>query len=187
MISVAYAAAEEHAQSAGVPQFEPSMFQHQIIWSVMSFLILLFLLNKYVLPAINDLLDARAKKIAEDLDGAEKARTEAEKARAELNHQLTSSRQTASEICEQARVEANLIKDRALEELSEELSKKKVAAVEEIEATKKKAMAEVQAVVVDVAIMATEKLIAQTVTKDSANAMVEEALSEIKNNKSSLH
>ncbi len=87
MISVAHAAAE-----GGVPQFEQSMFQHQIVWAVISFAILLYLLNKYVIPAINDLLDARARKIEEDITGAERARREAEKAQAELSHQLTSSR-----------------------------------------------------------------------------------------------
>ncbi len=72
-------------------------------------------------------------------------------------------------------------------ELADELAKKRSAAVEEIEATKKKAMAEVQSVVVDVAMLATEKLIAKTVTKESASAMVDEALAEIENSKSSLH
>jgi F-type H+-transporting ATPase subunit b len=187
MISVAYAAAEEHAKSAGMPQFEPSMFEHQIVWSIISFVILLHLLRKHVLPAINDLLDARAKKIKEDLDNAQKARLEAEKVQVDLNNQLASARQMASDTVDQARADAAQHREQALEELTEELNKKKSAAVDEIETAKKKALAEVQSVVVDVAIMATEKLIAKTVTKTSANAMVEEALKEIKDSKTSLH
>jgi F-type H+-transporting ATPase subunit b len=187
MISVAYAAAEEHAKSAGVPQFEPSMFEHQIVWSILSFLILLFLLNKHVLPAIKDLLDVRAKKIEDDLASAQKARLEAEKAQVDLNNKLISSHKVASDVCEQARVEANLIRERGLEELALDLEKKKSAAIGEIEVAKKKALAEVQAVVVDVAVMATEKLIAKNVTKESAGAMVDEALKDIKNSKTSLH
>jgi F-type H+-transporting ATPase subunit b len=187
MISVAYAAAEEHAKSAGVPQFEPSMFEHQIFWSVISFLILLYLLNKHVLPAISDLLDVRAKKIEDDLSSAQSARQEAEKAQADLNNKMSSANKVASDVFEQARVEANLHKEQALEELGVELEKKKSAAVEEIEMAKKKALADVQSVVVDVAIMATEKLISKNVTKASASAMVDEALIEIKKNKASLH
>jgi F-type H+-transporting ATPase subunit b len=187
MISVAHAAAEEHAKSAGMPQFEPSMFEHQIVWSIFSFLILLFLLKKHVLPAINDLLDARSKSIEEDLGNAQKAREGAEKAQTDLNNQLATARQMASDTVEQARVDSTRHRDQALEELSAELNKKKSAAVDEIEAAKKKALAEVQSVVVEVAIMATEKLIAKTVTKATANTMVEEALEEIKENKANLH
>ncbi|MBF0359045.1 MAG: F0F1 ATP synthase subunit B [Magnetococcales bacterium] len=187
MISVANAAAEVHAKPEGMPQFEPSMFEHQIFWSVISFLILLYLLNKHVMPAIKELLDVRAKKIEDDLASAQKARREAEKIQADLNNKLISSHKVASDVCEQARVEASLLRERAVEELSLELEKKKKAAVEDIEIAKKKALAEVQAVVVDVAVMATEKLIAKNVTKESASAMVDEALNEIKDSKTSLH
>jgi F-type H+-transporting ATPase subunit b len=187
MISVAYAAAEEHAKSAGVPQFEPSMFEHQIFWSVISFLILLYLLNKHVLPAISELLDVRAKKIEDDLNNAQTAREEAQKAQADLNNKLASANKTASDVFEQARVEANLYREQAIEELAGELEKKKSAAVEEIEMAKKKALADVQSVVVDVAIMATEKLISKNITKESASTMVDEALEDIKKNKASLH
>ncbi|MBF0383734.1 MAG: F0F1 ATP synthase subunit B [Magnetococcales bacterium] len=187
MISVAYAAAEGQAKSAGVPQFEPSMFEHQIFWSVISFLILLYLLNKHVIPAINELLDVRAKKIEDDLNSAQAARQEAEKVQADLNNKMTSANKVASDVFEQARVEANLHREQALEELAVELEKKKSAAVEEIEVAKKKALADVQSVVVDVAIMATEKLIAKNVTKAVAGKMVEEALQDIEKNKANLH
>ncbi|MBF0453365.1 MAG: F0F1 ATP synthase subunit B [Magnetococcales bacterium] len=187
MISVAHAAAEEHAKSAGMPQFEPSMFEHQIVWSVISFLILLHLLKKHVLPAINDLLDARAKKIEEDLDSAKLARKQAEKSQTDLNNQLASARQMASETMDQARVDAARHREQAVEELNAELAKKKNAALLEIEAAKKKALAEVQATVVDLTMLATEKLIAKSVTKSSASSMVEEALKEIKGSDASLH
>ena len=187
MISVAHAAAEEHAKSAGMPQFEPSMFEHQIVWSILSFLILLYLLKKHVLPAINDLLDARASKIEDDLNAASQARQEADKIQADLHSQSIIARQMASEALEQARLDATHHRENAMEELSAELNKKKSAAVEEIEAAKKKALAEVQSVVVEVAIMATEKLIAKTVNTATANSMVEQALKEIEASKTSLH
>lgn len=187
MISDAYAAAAGHAESAGVPQFEPSFFQHQIVWSVISFAILLYLLNKHVLPAINDLLDARSKKIEDDLASAELARNEAKRAQENLNGQLTAAHQMATETMEQARVDAVNHREQALKELTAELEKKRVSAIAEIENAKKKALAEVQSVVVEVAMMATEKLIAKTVNKTIANAMVEEALQDIKANKSNLH
>ncbi|MBF0447631.1 MAG: F0F1 ATP synthase subunit B [Magnetococcales bacterium] len=186
MISVAHAAAEGHAESAGMPQFEPSFFEHQIVWSIVSFLILLYLLRKHVLPAINDLLDARSKRIEEDLDNAKQARKMAEKAQAELNNQLVTARKIAAESIEQARADAARQREQALAELSVELSEKKNAAVEEIETAKAKAMTEIQSVVVDLVMLATEKMIAKSVTKSAASAMVEEAMQEISAHKN-LH
>lgn len=183
MVSVALAAAEEHATSAGMPQFESSMFQHQIIWSIISFLILLHLLRKHVLPAIKDLLDSRANTIEEDLERAKAARLEAEKAQDDLKKQLAAARQIAAETIEQARVDAARNRELALEALNAELNKKKSAAVDEIEAAKKKALDEIQSAIVDVAILATEKLISKTISTSTANAMVDEALAEIENQK----
>lgn len=179
MISAAYAAAEEHAQSAGMPQFESSVFAHQIFWSIVSFLALLYLLNRFVLPTIQKLLDERSHKIRDDLQSAETIRLEAEKAHALLQRQIGTARQMSEQILEEARLESAKYREEAVEALTKELAKKRTTALNEIESAKNKALAEVRDVVVDVAIMATEKLIAKSVTKADANKMVQDALGAI--------
>jgi len=187
MIANAYAAAEGHAQSSGLPQFDSSVFGSQIFWTVVSFLLLMFLLNRFVIPAINDILDNRSRKIQDDLDNAAKAKKEAEQLMIAYKGQLDSAREMAASTMEEARQDANRHREQAVLELNDELSKKKNAALEEIDRAKRRAMDEVRTAAVDVAMMATEKLIAKSVTKTEADAMVHEAWTRLDQNQASLH
>ncbi|MGN7612986.1 F0F1 ATP synthase subunit B [Magnetococcales bacterium HHB-1] len=166
--------------SSGLPQFETSTFSSQAFWSVVSFAILLFLLQKYVIPAINSVLDARGKSIADDLSGAEKARKEAEASLAKYQQQLKEASAKAEETVERARKDAAKLREQNLAELDNELAKKRAEAEESIEQAKRAAIAEIQTTAVDIAMTATEKLVGKAVTKTDASRMVTEAIEEIK-------
>jgi F-type H+-transporting ATPase subunit b len=187
MISSAYAAAEGHAQSSGLPQFESSVFASQMFWTVVSFFVLMYLLNRYVIPAINDILDSRSKKISEDIQQAERSRVEAERLLANYRDQIERARQLTATTLDEARIEAAAIREQALAELSEELNKRKASAVEEIERTRIQAMEQVREAAVELAMLATEKLIAKTVTKPKAESMVKEALEHMEKNRIGMH
>lgn len=188
MIASAYAATAEHAAAgSGMPQFEPSVFQHQIVWSIASFLVLLYLLKKYVLPPIEKILDERGSKIRSDLEAAEKSRLEADKVRQDIQRQLASARRVAEQTVEEARLEAARYRELARESLTQELAKKKNVALEEIEAAKRAAVAELHDAVVDIAMLATEKLIAKSMTKNDVNKMVQEAVTAIQDNPGKIH
>ncbi|MBF0162383.1 MAG: F0F1 ATP synthase subunit B [Magnetococcales bacterium] len=158
-----------------------------MFWTVVSFLILMYLLRRYVMPAINDILDSRGKKISEDLQHAEKARHEAERLLAGYREQVERARQMTATTLEEARIEASAIRDHALEELTEELAKKRTAALEEIERARVNAMAEVREAAVEIAMLATEKLIAESVGRAKADEMVHAALGHLEQNKANLH
>lgn len=187
MISSAYASTEAHAQSSGLPQFESSVFSSQIFWTIVSFFILMYLLKRYVIPAINDILDSRGKKISDDLQNAEKTRKESERVLASYQEQMDRSRQMAKNTLEEARMEAATFRENALAELNQQLDKKKESAMEEIERARNKAMADVRQAAVEVAMLATEKLIAKAVSKKEADAMVESAMAQLQENRAGLH
>ncbi|MBF0422830.1 MAG: F0F1 ATP synthase subunit B [Magnetococcales bacterium] len=188
MIATAYAATGEHATAgSGMPQFEPSVFQHEIIWSIASFFILLYLLRKYVLPPIEKILDERSGKIRSDLDAAEKSRLDAEKISREINEQLSSARKIAEQTIEDARQETARFRDHAREALNQELAKKKNTAMAEIEAAKQAAMAELHHAIVDISMLATEKLIAKSMSKNDVNKVVQETLTAIQDDQAKLH
>ncbi|MEO5362857.1 MAG: F0F1 ATP synthase subunit B [Magnetococcus sp. DMHC-8] len=187
MISSAYAATEGHAQSSGLPQFDSSVFGSQVFWTVVSFAVLMYLLRRYVIPAINDILDNRGKKISDDLQHADRVRQEADRLLAEYREQMERSRQVAATALEEARVEAEAIREHALAELNEELAKKKAAALEGIERVRLQAMEEVRAAAVDIAMLAAEKLIAKSIGRAKAEGMVKEALDHLEQNKAGLH
>ena len=187
MISDAYAATDGHAQASGLPQFDSSVFGSQIFWTIVSFFLLMYLLKRYVIPAINDILDSRGKKISDDLQGAEKARKDAEQVLANYREQLDRARQAAVTTVENARQEAVIYRENALAELNEELAKKKEFALEEIERARKKALVDVRQAAVEMAMLATEKLIVKSVGREEADAMVESALQQMERSKPTLH
>lgn len=187
MISSAYASTDAQAPSSGLPQFDSSVFASQIFWTVVSFFLLMYLLNRFVLPAINDILESRGKKISEDLSQAETIRKEAERVLANYKEQLSSARQMALTTVEEARQAAVQHREDAMIELNEQLAKKKASAMDEIERARQNAVADVREAAVEIAMLATEKLIAKSVNNADAKAMVDTALQQLEKSPVSLH
>lgn len=180
LVSVAIVAAGEVHASGGLPQFDSSKFSSQMFWTVASFVILMTLLKKFVIPAIGNVLDARGKSIEDDLSSAKNLRTEADKVLTEYRAKLNEAQAEAAKTVDSARLEALAVRDRAASDLDSELNKKKEGAMAEIEQAKRKALEEVKTMAADIAMLATEKLITKKVTKTDANKMVTEAITQLK-------
>lgn len=180
MIADAYATAAQHAATGGgMPQFNSSSFFSQGFWAVVSFLILVVLLKKYVVPAVNDVLNARIKQIEEDLGNAARMREEAQIELQKYHHELRTANENASRIVQEARQDASRQRDRMIQQLEEELTTKRTHALAEIEQAKQRVLAEVQGAVVEMVMLATQKLISRSVTHDDAHRMVDEAIQEV--------
>ncbi|MBF0186540.1 MAG: F0F1 ATP synthase subunit B [Magnetococcales bacterium] len=191
MISIAHAAAaaEGHAEasSGGFPQFDANFFSSQAFWAVVSFVVLMYLLNKHVIPAVNQVLDARGKTIEDEITNAKSMREEADKVLTEYKQKLTDAAKESAETLEQARQEASKHRDQALSELDQELAKTKDQALAAIDQEKRKAVEEIKTMAVDIAMLATEKLINKSVNKTDANKMVNEAITELKEGDKAIH
>ena len=73
------------------------------IWTLVVFLISLYILNKVVFPRIRDALDRRRASIDESIDAAERTRQEADKLLADYRARLHAAREQAEEIVQRAR------------------------------------------------------------------------------------
>ncbi|MEO5331488.1 MAG: F0F1 ATP synthase subunit B [Magnetococcus sp. YQC-5] len=191
MFAEAYASAGapvgHAAAGSGLPQFEPSVFGSQIFWTVVSFILLLMLLKKHVLPTIATILDSRSKRIAEDLQKAEQARKESERLMNNYQGQIIAARHVAAETLEQAKQEASRQRDQAMVELNKELAKKRDAALIDIEQAKQRAMSEVHVAAVEISMLVAERLIAKSMDAVDANRMVQEAVSQLAEAQVRLH
>ena len=77
-----------------------------ILWGLVSFIVIFVVVVVFVIPRLNALLDQRAKAIEGRIDEAKSAREEAERVLAQYQEQLAEARQEAGRIREQAREEA---------------------------------------------------------------------------------
>lgn len=76
---------------------------YDIVWSLIPFLVILFVFWKYILPRFQEVLTEREDRIKGGIQRAEAAQAEAKAALEKYNAQLAEARTEAAEIREQAR------------------------------------------------------------------------------------
>jgi F-type H+-transporting ATPase subunit b len=150
----------------------------EIIWSVVSFALLLFLLGKFAFPPVKKIMAERTAKIRNDIEGAEKARLEAERVLAEYRTQLEEARKEANRLVEEARKTAGLVREELLAKAHEEAAEIKRRAEESLQIEKERAMSELRASVGDLAVELASRIIAYEVDRRSVDPLVEQFLAE---------
>ena len=130
-----------------------------LIAQILNFLVLVFVLAKFVYKPVLGIMEERKNKIASDLETAEKAKNDAEAVKAEYAAKLADARQEAQAIIENARKTAQAAHDKIMADTKVE-QEQYVAAQKEIIATeKKKAMDEVRAQVISLSMIAAGKIV----------------------------
>ncbi|AWB82102.1 F0F1 ATP synthase subunit B [Corynebacterium yudongzhengii] len=76
---------------------------YDIVWSIIPFLVILFIFWKFILPKFQEVLTEREDRIKGGIQRAEAAQAEAKAALEKYNAQLAEARSEAAEIREQAR------------------------------------------------------------------------------------
>src|SRR5690606_42082063 len=84
----------------------------EIIIGLIAFLLLLFVMTKFVKPRFEKVYEERAAKIEGGIEKAEKAQAEAEQALAQYKAQLAEARSEAAKIRDDARAEAERSEER---------------------------------------------------------------------------
>ncbi|WP_007023382.1 F0F1 ATP synthase subunit B [Saccharomonospora iraqiensis] len=92
----------------------------EIIIGLVAFLLLLFVITKFVKPRFEKLYEERAAKIEGGIEKAEKAQAEAEQALAHYKAQLAEARGEAAKIRDDARAEAEQIREELRGQAEEE-------------------------------------------------------------------
>ncbi len=129
------------------------------IGQIIVFLALVFLLRKYLYGPLNDLLEARAKRIAEGLAAADAGRDAKARAEAEIKAQLAEARQKAQEIVSAAERRAAEINEEAVNKARTDAQQIVDAAREEVGAEVEKARQALRREVADLAVLAAERVL----------------------------
>ncbi len=150
-----------------------------MVWTLVVFVISLFILRRWVFPLIGEALDKRAKAIEGDIDAAAELRKDADKVLDEYRERLKEARTQAEEILQRARQTAESHEHEARDRGQELLAEAARKAERDIDAATKRALDDIRREVADLTIMATEKVTRKTLDDADQRRLVEEALSEL--------
>ena len=150
-----------------------------MIWTIVVFVISMFILRRAVFPRIGEALDNRAKKIEGDIDAAAELRKEADKVLDEYRERLKEARAQSDEIVQRARQTAETHEREAKEQGREMLAEAQKRAERDIETATKRALDDLRREVADLTVMATEKVTRKTLDDADQRRLVEEALGEL--------
>jgi F-type H+-transporting ATPase subunit b len=150
-----------------------------MVWTIITFVIVLFVLRRFAFGRIQRLIDERRERIREALDEADKARQEArelreltrkerEEARAERGRILDESRRQAQAQLEQARRQADEDLRRRLEENQRAL-----------DAENRKLREEIRRDVVELTLLTAAKVTGKVLDDDDQRRLIDETIEEV--------
>jgi F-type H+-transporting ATPase subunit b len=149
-----------------------------MVWTLVMFLITLFVLKRYVFGPVAEFLDARRQRIAEDLDQAENNRLESERLVGEYNSRLEEARHESDELRERGRKDGERQGSEILTAAQEQRERVLADAEERISAQTREASSQIRDDVVELAMLAAEKVTRRTLSDDEHRRFIEEALAE---------
>jgi F-type H+-transporting ATPase subunit b len=150
-----------------------------MVWTIIAFGLTFFVLRRFAFGPIQKLIDERRDRIREALDEADKARHEArelreltkqerEEAKAERERILDDSRRQAQAQFEQARAQAEDDLKRRLEENKRE-----------IEAENRRMAEQIRRDVVELTLLAAEKVTGKSLDADDQRRLIDETIEEV--------
>ena len=137
-----------------------------------SFLLLIVLIKKFAWDNITRTFEQRAKKISDDIDGAESARQKAEDLAQKRETELAGSRQEATTIIENAKETAEKNKAGILADAADEAGRLKEKANQEIAQTKAEAMNSIKGDVADLTVNLASKILGQKLDQEAHKELI---------------
>ena len=150
-----------------------------MIWTLVVFLISMYILSKVAFPRIAEALDKRQKMIEDSIDSAERTKREADELLREYRERLSDARGQADEIVARARRTAEAAETETIAEARAKREEMMEQTRRDIEAETRRAIQQIRAEVADLTVLATEKVTRKTLDSTDQKRLVEEALAEL--------
>ncbi len=178
---VAGAAADTHAaaQSTGVAQLfglNVKLFLAQLV----NFLIILFVLWRFVFRPVSKALAERSEKIENSLAEAQKISADRETFDSWKNQEISSVQQEAAAIITKAKGEAEQVKSEITETAKQEATKIVEKGKQQLEDEKNKAVAEIKSEIASMVVSATEAVLKKKLDQPTDKALIQEAIDTLK-------
>ncbi|MDX6486290.1 MAG: F-type H+-transporting ATPase subunit b [Gaiellaceae bacterium] len=150
-----------------------------MIWTIVSFLITLFVLKRYAFGPIQKMIDERRERIRQSIEEADKAREEARKLLEEHRSLIAGARADAEQILAEARRVGESQRERVREEIEVDRQRRLEETRKQIEAETQRALVQIRAEVAELTLIAAEKVTGKALDQADQRRLIEEAISEL--------
>jgi len=165
--------AEAEGTAGGFNPLDPHQWG-TAFWTWVIFLVALPLMIKFVFGPIARALDNLDQKVQEDAKAAERAREEAEAAKARIQEELAGLKAKQEALLAEARAKADALVREQQEKAKEEAARLLERARAAIDQEKRKALSEIRAEVVDLTIRTAGKVLERDVDDEVHRSFVQE-------------
>ncbi|OLN33939.1 F0F1 ATP synthase subunit B [Desulfosporosinus metallidurans] len=157
----------------------PIQFDYTVLATVLSFLLLVWLLSKKAWGPLMKMMEERRSNIESMLAQAENERQQAEQIKREYQEEMRKARQEAQEVIAKATKVSEARSAEILAESHVEAEKIKKSALVDIERERDRAISEVKAQVADLSVLVAEKIIRQKLDMKGQGQLIEQFIQEV--------
>ena len=150
-----------------------------MIWTIVCFLLVLFVLKKWAFGPIQQTIDARRHRIEESIAEADRARDEARHLLDEHRKLIGQAKSEAEEILAEARRVGDAQRERVRAETEEDRQRRLDETRRQIEQATHQALGEIRDEVGRLSLLAAEKITRKSLTSADQQRLIDEALAEI--------
>jgi F-type H+-transporting ATPase subunit b len=150
-----------------------------MIWTIVCFLITLFVLRRYAFGAIQKAIDDRRDRIRQSLEEADHARDEARDLLEEHRRLIGQARGQAEEILAEARRVRESMERRMREETEQERQRRLEETRREIQSETQRALEQIRREVADLTVVAATKVTGKVLTEEDHRRLIEDAIGDL--------
>ncbi len=141
--------------------------------------VLFLVLRHFLFGPVTDILDSRSEEVVSNLEESTKEKKEAQAVKAEYELKLEDAKGEAREIVESSKKRSEQLKEEILQEAREEAQKVSEKAMLDIEREKQVMLASLKSEVVDIAMLAANKVVEKDLDPNTHKVMIDQFIDEV--------
>jgi F-type H+-transporting ATPase subunit b len=150
-----------------------------MVWTILTFLIVLWVLRRFAFGRIQGMIDQRRDRIREALDEADKARQEARELRELVRKEREEAKVERERILDESRRQAQVQLDQARAAADTDLKERLEKNREELEAENARLREQIRRDVVELTLLAAEKVTGKVLDEDDQRRLIDETVAEV--------
>lgn len=150
-----------------------------MVWTIVTFFITFLILRRYAFGPIQKLIDQRRDRIREALDEADKARHEARELRELTQKEREEAKVERERILEESRRQAQAQLEQARAQADEDLKRRLEENRREIEAENRRLAEQIRRDVVELTLLAAEKVTGKSLDAEDQRRLIDETIEEV--------